>query len=206
MTTPSRTRATLQVLALALALALPLAALPAYAARAARAAAPAASAAGAPVDLNSASQKELEALPGVGVATAKKIIAGRPYTAVADLSKAGVSKRTIDKITPLVTVSTAASPAPTTASPAPATTASPAPAPAPAAKSRRAASTASATPAQPPPAPGMVWVNLETKVFHREGDHWYGNTKHGKYMTEADAVAAGYRAAKTGGKKTPKTP
>ncbi len=81
----------------------------------------------------------------------------------------------------------------------------PAPA-APAAKSRRAASTASATPAQPPPAPGMVWVNLDTKVFHREGDHWYGNTKHGKYMTEADAVAAGYRAAKTGGKKTPKTP
>jgi hypothetical protein len=47
----------------------------------------------------------------------------------------------------------------------------------------------------------MVWVNTETKVYHREGDRYYGNTKHGKYMTEADAIAAGYRAAKEPGKK-----
>jgi hypothetical protein len=49
---------------------------------------------------------------------------------------------------------------------------------------------------QTPPSPGMVWVNTETKVFHREGDKWYGNTKHGKWMTEADAVKAGYHEAK----------
>jgi hypothetical protein len=27
------------------------------------------------------------------------------------------------------------------------------------------------------------------------GSRWYGKTKHGKYMTEADAIKAGYRPA-----------
>ena len=56
------------------------------------------------VDLNSASQKELEALPGVGPATAKKIIANRPYKSVDELSKAGLSAKTIKTLKPLVTV------------------------------------------------------------------------------------------------------
>jgi competence protein ComEA len=56
------------------------------------------------LDLNTASQKELETLKGVGHATAKKIIAGRPYSSVDDLSKAGVPAKTIAGIKPFVTV------------------------------------------------------------------------------------------------------
>jgi hypothetical protein len=42
---------------------------------------------------------------------------------------------------------------------------------------------------------GKVWVNTETKVYHKDGKY-YGNTKKGKFMTEADAKQAGFRAAK----------
>ena len=42
---------------------------------------------------------------------------------------------------------------------------------------------------------GMVWVNTESKVYHKDGKY-YGNTKHGQFMTEADAQKAGYKAAK----------
>lgn len=47
-------------------------------------------------------------------------------------------------------------------------------------------------------AKGMVWVNLDSKVYHKEG-RYYGHTKQGKFMTEADAQKAGYRAAKESG-------
>lgn len=63
------------------------------------------------IDLNTASDKELESIKGVGPATAKKIVAGRPYKSVDELSKAGLSAKQVDAIKPFVTVGSAA-PAP----------------------------------------------------------------------------------------------
>jgi len=163
-------------------------------------------AASGPVDLNTASQKELEALPGVGEVTAKKIIAGRPYSSVADLSKAGVSESTISKISPMVTVSASKGASKSSSSKSsPSTSSSASTAPSSSSPNAKASKSASKTAEpeevayQPPPSKGMVWVNLDSKIFHREGDRWYGKTKNGKYMTEADAVKEGYRVSKEKG-------
>ncbi len=43
-------------------------------------------------------------------------------------------------------------------------------------------------------AKGMVWVNKNTKVYHKSGD-FYGKTKSGEFLSEADAQKAGYKAA-----------
>jgi len=42
---------------------------------------------------------------------------------------------------------------------------------------------------------GKVWVNTDSGVYHKSGQY-FGNTKHGKFMSEDDAVKAGYHAAK----------
>ena len=41
----------------------------------------------------------------------------------------------------------------------------------------------------------VVWVNVNTKSYHRQGDPYFGRTKHGEYMCEAAADAAGYHLA-----------
>lgn len=58
----------------------------------------------------------------------------------------------------------------------------------------RATSSASKIP--PPSGNGMAWVNTDSGVYHKEGTRYYGKTKSGKYMSEADAMKAGYHAAK----------
>ncbi len=138
----------------------------------------------AKVDLNTASEAELQTLPGVGKSTAKKIMSNRPYASVSDLKKAGVSAKTIQKIEPLASAGTASSRISEPAGAAPTT-------------SRSHSANADAAAADK----GMVWANTDSKVFHRPGDPWYGKTKQGAYMTEKEAISAGYHESKQSGEK-----
>jgi DNA uptake protein ComE-like DNA-binding protein len=201
------------------------------------------------VDINTASLKDLEDLPGIGTVMAQKIMAGRPYKSVADLKHAGIPPGTIKGLTGKVKAGRSTAARTKSASHAAAASArapearkeaaaerqaekqearksppqrtflgipiggsaKPAPKAEPAPEARSSESEKSseapraAEPeriqAQQPPAKGMVWVNLDSKVYHFEGDRWYGTTRHGKFMWEDQAIREGYRASKTGPKK-----
>jgi hypothetical protein len=105
---------------------------------------------------------------------------------------------------------TAAAPAPAPTAAAPAPAAPPPPvartAPPPVAPAERTPSAGTpagagqfATEAQAKghcPADTVVWVNLNSRIYHFSGTHNYGNTKSGAYMCEGETAAAGMRAAK----------
>ena len=113
-------------------------------------------------------------------------------------SDAGAGGSTTPSATGARTTGAAATTAASAGAPAAATAAAIVPPAAPAAShtSAPAASKSTGMPTEQAPGggPGMVWVNNSSKVYHCSTDRWYGKTKNGSYMSEADAVAKGNRA------------
>jgi competence protein ComEA len=95
----------------------------------------------AKVDINSATQAELEAVKGIGPVTAQKIIENRPYKSLTELKKAGLSSKEITAFKPYLT---AKKPAAAAAAPQAAKTVEPGTAKA--AKGAKAAKPAPGTP------------------------------------------------------------
>lgn len=80
-----------------------------------------------------------------------------------------------------------------TPAPAPSATAAPAPSATAAAADTGTKTTRTTTAPQPGGGSDKVWLNTESNVYHCPGTRYYGTTKAGAYMTEAEAQAKGAR-------------
>ena len=62
-----------------------------------------------------------------------------------------------------------------------------------AAPAKKAVNTTAATAAAA--APGQVWVNTDSKIYHCQGSQHFGKTKHGEHMQQVAAKAKGFKPA-----------
>jgi hypothetical protein len=168
-----------------------------------KAAAPAATSNASPAEATAASPSPAEKRTRKTKKTAAAATSPSPAAATAASPSPAAKHARKGKTTAAVSATVTPSPSPAKKTLAdffkPKSSVSPSPSPAAAttigSTKTKAAPNVGATPA-PGGGHGLVWVNTETHIYHKEGSRFYGKTKKGKYVSEADAIKEGDRAAK----------